>query len=562
MDSKEIKDQQIGNEWDMSGGRGLIAKILNDEVDPTCDPLGSENKLIFCVGVLAGTNAPTAGRLSVGAKSPLTGGVKEANAGGTFGSKMADHGVKAIIIEGTPEDDSWYILRINDSGAEFLPADKYSEMNNYELSEHLMKEFGDEISIASIGCAGERGYKNSSVQITDMDGMPSRAAARGGLGSVMGSKYIKAIIIEPAKNKSRVEYADYEAFKIANKEFIKGIKANETSGVAMPALGTAVLVNPVNTLGAMPTNNFRSGSFDKAEKISGEYLAEMQSNRGGKNGHRCQPGCPIGCSNVYLDKNSDYLTSGFEYETIALNGSNLGIADLDVIAQIDRLCDDLGIDTMETGCTLGVCMEAGKLEFGDAEGAVSLIREMSKGTEFGNILGQGTGECGKYLNVKRIPVVKNQGLAAYDPRSLKGTGVSYATSPMGADHTAGNTLGNPTVVPFEKEGQVELSTNTQVGMATFDSLGMCIFAGFCTADPANINHLVSLLKNRFGGSWTPEQLFGLGVETIALEKKFNLRAGFTEEDNRLPEFMYHEILPPRNTVFDISPEELAMAIPF
>ncbi len=207
-------------------------------------------------------------------------------------------------------------------------------------------------------------------------------------------------------------------------------------------------------------------------------------------------------------------------------------------------------------------MEAGKLEFGDEKGALDLIQEMIDGTEFGRLLGDGTETAGKYLGVKRIPTVKGQSLAAYDPRALKGTGVTYATSPMGADHTAGNTLGDESVNPYKKEGQVELSTTMQVGMATFDNLGMCIFAGFCTADPQNIGYLLEMMSGKFGGEWNPDRLFGLGAQTIGMEKEFNRIAGFTEKDDVLPSFMYTEELGPNNVVFDILEEEMMGAVPF
>ncbi len=562
MSVRTIKYENIDEDFETIGGRGFIGRILNDEVDPTCEPLGSGNKLIFCNGLLAGTNAPTAGRLSVGAKSPLTGTIKEANAGGTFGRELARQGLRAIVIEGKPDEKNWYLLRISPRGAEILSADSLAGLNNYALSDLLKAEYGQKIAAASIGCAGQRGYLNSSIQILDTLGRPTRAAARGGIGAVMGSKRLIAVVIEASPSRYEVEYSDEEAFKIANKKYIQGIMENGLSGKALPALGTAVLVNAVNAIGALPTNNYRAGTFPGAESISGESLSQLQAGRGGKNGHSCQYGCPIGCSNIYMDEKNEYLTSGFEFETIALNGSNLGISDLDTIAAIDRLCDDFGLDTMETGCTLGVCMEAGLIPFGDKKAVLALIHAMGEGTEFGRIMGKGTAFCGAYLKVKRIPTVKNQSLAGYDPRALKGTGVTYATSPMGADHTAGNSIGDPRVVPHEKEGQVELSGKLQIGMATFDSLGMCIFSGFCTAEPQNIGYLVDMMKARFGGEWTPERLFGIGAQTIMAEKKFNAAAGFTAEHDRLPEFMYVEALPPHNTVFDISDQEMAQALPF
>ncbi|MGB9846530.1 MAG: aldehyde ferredoxin oxidoreductase C-terminal domain-containing protein, partial [Desulfotomaculales bacterium] len=539
------------------------AKIMNDEVNPKCDPLGPENKLILCGGLLNGTLAPNTGRLSVGGKSPLTGGIKEANAGGTAAQMMGRLGIRAIIVEGKPRDNEWFILKIDKDRAELLPGDKYAGLNNYALTDQLRKDFGAKIGIISIGCAGERGYRNSTVQVTDMEGRPSRAAARGGLGAVMGAKGLKAVVLDAAGSSAETPYADREKFRAAVKSYVEGIKANPVSGKVFPALGTAALVNMVNALGALPTHNYSNGRWDKAEKISGEKLVEIQSARGGKNGHICMPGCVVACSNVYHDANGNYLTAGLEYETITLNGSNCGIDSLDVIARIDRLCDDFGIDTIETGGTIAVCMEAGIIPFGDGEGAIRLIQEMIAGTDFGKILGQGTEFAGRHLGVKRIPVVKGQNLAAYDPRGLKGTGVTYATSPMGADHTAGNSVGNPAVNPYQKEGQVELSRNLQVAMATVDSLGLCLMAALGPMeDSANIGHLCAMMAGRFGGEWNPEKLFAIGVQTLALEKAFNKAAGFTAKDDRLPDFFSTEVLPSTGSVFDFSEEELAAAVPF
>ncbi|MCL6477268.1 MAG: aldehyde ferredoxin oxidoreductase [Peptococcaceae bacterium] len=562
MDSKSPVWEDVKEEYALFGGRGLIAKILNDEVNPKCDALGPENKLIVCGGLLNGTLAPNSGRLSVGGKSPLTGTVKEANAGGVAGQMLGKLGIKAIIVENKPRDNEWFILKIDRNNAELLPADKYIGLNNYALTSQLRKEFGEKTGIISIGCAGERGYRNSTVQVTDMEGRPSRAAARGGLGAVMGAKGLKAIVLD-ATGPADTHYVDKEKFREAAKNYIAAIKADQVAGHVFPALGTAVLVNMVNALGALPTKNYSDGRWDKAENISGERLAEVQRARGGGAGHICMPGCAVSCSNIYNDENGNYLTSGFEYETITLNGSNCGIDSLDTIARIDRLCDDFGIDTIETGGTVAVCMEAGKIQFGDGEGAIKLIQEMIDGTDFGKILGQGTEFAGKHLGVKRIPTVKGQNMAAYDPRGLKGTGVTYATSPMGADHTAGNSVGMPKINHHKKEGQVEISTNLQVAMATVDSLGMCLMAALSPmADPVNVGYVCQMMAGKYGGEWDPDRLFGIGVQTLALEKAFNKAAGFTAKDNRLPDFMYKEVLPSTGSVFDFTEEELAMAIPF
>jgi len=561
MNTKEVDFQEVKDDYTLFGGRGLIAKIMNEEVDPQCDPLGENNKLILCPGLLTGTMAPCSGRLSIGGKSPLTGTIKEANVGGVAAQLMAKLGLKAVIVEGKQDDDSLYMLIISKDGAELVPAGKYAGMNNYALAEALHADFGSKIGIVSIGCAGERGYRNSTIQVTDTAGNPSRAAARGGLGAVMGAKGLKAIILN-VSGPSDSQYADKESFKTAAQNFTAGVRDNAFSGKVLPGFGTAALVTAVNAMGALPTNNFSTGSFERAEEISGERLAEIHSQRGGSNGHACQAGCVISCSNVYNDEQGNYLTSGLEYETIVLNGSNCGISSLDIIAKIDRMCDDLGLDTIETGATIGVCMEAGKIVFGDGEGSLRLLQEMTDGTEFGRLLGQGTELAGKALGVKRIPTVKGQSLAAYDPRSLKGTGVTYATSPMGADHTAGNTIGSRGVKPHLKEGQVEASTQAQVTMAALDNLGICLFTSTCLGKPENIGHLVSMVQAKVGGEWDADKLFATGITTLSMEKVFNKKAGFTEKDNTLPEFMYSESLPGSNNIFDILPDEMDKAIPF
>lgn len=561
MNTGTIKKEEVPDNYKNLGGRVLSSALIANETDPKCDPLGKDNKLVICTGLLGATSAPSSGRLSVGGKSPLTGGLKEANAGGVVAKQLCKLGIKAIILEEKSQSDDWYMLRITDQSVELLPAGDLVGLNNYALTEKLMNKYGDKIGIVSIGVAGERGYLTSTLQVTSTNGYPSRSAARGGLGAVMGSKGLKAIVVDVSGPKS-TQYADKEKFMEANKRYIKGISDHPVSGSAMPALGTAVLVNGVNAGGALPTNNFSMGTFAGAEKISGEKIAELQAQRGGKIGHACNPGCVIKCSNHYLDKDGNYLTSGFEYETIGLLGSNCGIDDIDAIAGMDRICDDLGVDTMDIGVALGVCMEAGKAAFGDVNGAFAIFKEMEMGTDFGRIVGNGAEYAGKSLKVKRIPTVKNQALAAYDPRAVKGVGVTYATSPMGADHTAGNTFGDPNLNPTGKEGQVETSGALQVATATFDSLGMCIFASFCTADPQMAEAVAELMTYYSGDKWSVDRVFGLGVETLKIEKRYNRQAGITDDADRLPEFMYREALDPTGAIFDFTDEELAKAVPF
>jgi aldehyde:ferredoxin oxidoreductase len=561
MQSQTTFSEAVDQSTVLFGGRSLIAKILQEEVPAKADPLGPENKLIVCPGLFADTVAPCSGRISVGGKSPLTKTIKEANAGGTMAKRMATLNLHGLVLEGQPQKGEWFVLVVDDSGVEFLSAQPYIGMNNYQLGEELRQELGSDISIASIGLAGERGYLNSSIQFTDPEGHPSRAAARGGLGALMGSKGVKAIIFKAVKQ-TAWDYADKTKFVTANKSFVQSILAHPFSGQGLPALGTALLVNVTNEMGILPTNNFSQGRWEHAEKVSGEKIFELQGERGGKMSHVCHQGCVIKCSQIYNDKNGNYLTSGFEYETIGLFGPNCGIRDIDIIAQLDKLCDDLGVDTMDTGCAIGMCMEAGVIDFGDAEGALRLAQEMVEGTELGRVLGNGTEAAGRHLGVKRIPTVKGQAMAAYDPRGLKGLGVTYATSPMGADHTAGNSIGDHSLDGTCKEGQVELSRNLQIIMTVFDSLGLCIFSGICCEDPEALGHLVDMTAAKFGGEWDVDRLMGLGVQTLILEKQFNQAAGFSSKDDRLPDFMYTESLESVSACFDVSDEELAKTLSF
>ena len=373
----------------------------------------------------------------------------------------------------------------------------------------------------------------------------------------MGSKKIKALVI--IEHNRPLRQFD-EDFNLASKQFAEALLGNPVSGGALPAFGTAVLVNMVNASGALPTHNFQQGQFAGAEAISGEKLADTINSRGGKCGHPCQPGCVIRCSNVYLSEGGTYLTAGLEYETIAMLGANCGIKELDIIAQLDRLCDEYGLDTIETGCSVAVAMEAGVIPFGDGVGAVDLVKQIGAGTYLGRILGQGAATTGKVFGVKRVPVVKGQSLAAYDPRAIKGNGVVYATSPMGADHTCGNALGHPAVNPLSPDGQVEVSRDLQVVCAGLDNTGLCLFSAFALGDnPDNLNLVGKMAGTACGAEWNAGDIINLGLKTLAVERQFNERAGFTRAQDRLPEFFYNEPLAPHNTVFDIPAEELAKA---
>lgn len=551
--NKSIYTEKLPDNYMLLGGRGLTSKILLDEVKADCMPLGKYNKLVFAVGLLCGTSAPCSGRLSVGGKSPLTGGVKESNAGGTAAQRIARLGYRAIIFEEKPQENRFFIVLITKDNVQILPGDDLAGLGNYETAKRLFERFGKKISIISIGQAGEMCLPLSGIAVTDPDGRPSRFAARGGLGALMGSKRIKAIIIddEGGQNPQLVEEG---VFREAVKEFITGLREHPVTGKAFPKYGTAVNVNIVNSMGALPTRNFSSGSFEGAEKISGETLHDLILQRGGegKTTHACMPGCVIRCSNVFPDKEGKTIVAPLEYETIGLLGSNCGIDDLDEIAELNYLCNDLGVDTIETGATLAIAMEAGLLSFGDAKRCKELLHEIGRGTILGRVLGQGAAVTGRVLGVERVPVVKNQAMPAYDPRAIKGNIALYSTCPMGADHTAGNTLRAPD--PLSPEGKVEISRKLQINTAVIDSLGICLIAGIVLGGRPDL--VAKMLKGRYGVDLDEDMIYEMGKEVLRNERQFNRLAGFTNVHDRVPEYFKEEKLPPHNTVCDIPDEEI------
>jgi aldehyde:ferredoxin oxidoreductase len=562
MSEGKITKEKVSESYKGLGGRGLTSAIVNSEVPPNCHPLDENNKLVIAPGLLSGTPAPCSGRLSVGAKSPLTGGIKEANAGGTAAQKLSRLDIAAIVVEGKPKDGKLYMLKIDKNGAELLEASELKGLGNYDTVAKLTERYGDKVSYISIGQAGEMMMSAASVAVTDPENRPTRHAGRGGMGAVMGAKGLKAIIVDDSGT-DRVPMEDPDAFREASRKFARLLAGHPVTGETLPTYGTNALANVINEAGAYPTRNFSSGQFEGTDKISGETQRETIINRGGLPKHPCHPGCVIQCSRIYMDKDGNYLTKGPEYETVWANGANLGIDDLDAIAMMDRLYDDYGLDTIEMGVALGVAMEAGIKQFGDAQGAIELVKEVGKGTPLGRILGNGAAVTGQVFGVTRVPVVKGQGLPAYDPRAVKGIGVTYATSTMGADHTSGYSVA-PNVLkvggdldPLSPEGQVEMSRNLQIATAMLDCTGLCLFVAFCVLDePEALDAIRDMLNARYGTSLTNDDLTELGKKVLRMEREFNKAVGFTNADDRLPLFFKTEKLPPHNVVFDVPDEEL------
>ncbi|MBW2572659.1 MAG: aldehyde ferredoxin oxidoreductase [Deltaproteobacteria bacterium] len=544
------------------GGRAMTSAIVAKEVPPLCHPLGKNNKLVIAPGMLSGSHAAQSGRVSVGCKSPLTGGIKEANAGGQGAQVQARLGYAAIVLEGKPKDDTLYKVVINKDGVTITPDNSLKMMGNYDLIDKINAEYGDKVACISIGPAGEMKMAAATVAFTDMEQRPTRHAGRGGVGAVMGAKGVKVIVLDDADMPTRSP-ADPEKFKEANKAFVAGLKKHPITGEGLPGFGTNVLANVINEAGAYPTHNFQIGRFDGVGNISGEAQSEIMTSRGGKVKKGCHKGCVIQCSGIYNDKDGNYLTKRPEYETVWAHGANCGIDDQDDIAMLDRLDDDYGLDTIEMGATIGVAMEAGLAKFGDSEAAINLLKEVGQGTPLGRILGGGAAVTGKVFGVERVPVVKGQALPAYDPRPVQGIGVTYATSPMGADHTAGyavtaNVLGvGGNIDPLKPEGQIELSRNLQIATAAIDATGFCLFIAFAILDQADtFQAMLDILSAFSGQELTADGVTALGQKILTDERDFNTRAGFTKEHDRLPEFFQNEPLAPHNVTFDVKDEDL------
>lgn len=563
--NRSVKKEAVPERYQQLAGRGLTSTLICDEVDATCHPLGPNNKLVFAPGLVTGTPAPSSGRLSVGGKSPLTGGIKESNAGTAWPQQVAKLGIKAIIIEGCPNDDTWWGLHITKNGAEFVPADEYVGLSLYDIYPRLAERFGNKVSIAAIGIAGEKRMAMAGIAFNDMENRPSRYAGRGGLGAVMGSKHLKLIVVDGADGPG-VEMADKAVFTAGRKKLTDAIRSHDVTkpGGGLNSFGTASLVNVINEAGAFPTRNFRTGQFEGAAKISGEAMAECCQQRGGVGmmGHGCHPGCIIKCSNVIPNADGTELVSVIEYETTWSLGANCGIDDLDAIGRLTWLCNDLGIDTIEAGVTIGIAMEAGLAEFGDSDKAAELLEEIRKGTPLGHVIGNGASHTAKTFGILRCPTAKSQGMPAYDPRAIKGIGITYAVGTMGADHTSGYTIA-PEIVgvggkvdPFDTH-KAELVRDFQYTTAFIDFAGHCLFIAFPILDiPTGLEGLVEECNGILGTNWTLDDIGRIGKQIITKERDFNTAAGLNAAHDRLPEFMKYEELPPHNVVWDVPDEEI------
>jgi aldehyde:ferredoxin oxidoreductase len=541
-----IARRELHGEEIVKAGRYLIAKTLLEEGAATVDPLSPANPLIFSAGPFAGTAFSNANRTSVGCKSPLTGGIKEANGGGTFSYALGQLQIAGFTLRSASPD--WVVLHFRKDGTiGFDDVGPYLGKGVYAIAEMLYERYSKKVAIAVCGPVGEYQGLLAGIAFSDREGRPTRLAARGGVGAVMGSKKVKAIVVDldkipPLHDKKKVN-GDI-------KTYAQKLQADSVVMNFYNKLGTMGMADYQNYIGGLPVRNFTGGqladvSAGETFKMGGDYIGELNTSRGGEQTHACMPGCVIQCSNIYHDAEGKEVVSPVEYETLGLLGTNCGIAEPDQLAQLNYIANDLGIDTIETGATLAVLMDAGLAPFGDLDFMVDCLAQIGAGTDMGRIWAQGTARVGEYYNVQRVPVIKKQAISAYDPRVVEVTGITMMVTAQGADHTAGN-LPRLKTREMQPADMISQSLLHQTRVAANDSLGFCIFG--MTVTNFNQDFVVDAINSAHGTALTPAFFEALGRETLRLEREFNCQAGFGVEDDELPAFFYAEPLAPTNHV--------------
>ncbi len=553
----ESRKEDFDTKEYMLGGRTLSSRLVSKEVPPTCDPFGKNNTLFFCTGVLVGTTVSSSGRISIGAKSPLTGGIKESNAGGIVGARMAQHGLRCIALESAPKGNAgWKIVVIGKDKVELVDGEFLADKGVYEKSELLVEKFGAKAGCVTIGPAAEKLLLATGIACSDPHGVCSRYAGRGGLGAVMSSKRVIAMVILD-DGEVKPTYADAESFKAGSKFIVQQLKENPVSSL-FTKYGTAAMVDICQSMKVLPTRNFTHGTLDGAEKINAQSLYDIITERGGegKTQHACMHPCAIQCSNVYPDKDGKLLCSPIEYETMALMGSNLCLTNLDVIAEMNKIANDAGVDTLDVGSAIGVAMEAGLAEFGDEEAVIKMMEEVRNITPLGRILASGCKVAAKVLGVRHAPHVLGQAIPAYEPRGTKGMAMTYLSNPMGADHTFGFTLRDEDD-PASKEGKLALSKKFQVIGSRMDAMGLCNFVRYSVRN--DMTPLLDLIEAMHGVEISATEFDDFVKETLRIEHQFNSDAGITAQDYRFSETFYEEEQPEAGEKIDITDEESAQA---
>jgi aldehyde:ferredoxin oxidoreductase len=528
----ECRGLEEGLLRDYLGGRGLAVRLVAER-GPGIDPLSPDNPLVFATGPLTATPVPTAGRFCLASRSPLTGTMIDSNSGGRFGAQLKRCGIDALVITGRADGPVY--LSVTEKKAEIKDASSLWGREVPEASRELEEREGKGTSVACIGPAGERTALLAGV-MNDVN----RAAARGGLGAVMGSKNLKAVT---ARGGAEVEVADPGRLRFVIKESYRWIKANPVTSRGLPLYGTAILVNLLNELGAFPSYNFRRSRFPEAESISGEALSETLLVR-----RKACWGCPIGCARV--TRAGGEAGEGPEYESVWALGAQCGVGDLEAVAKANYLCNRAGLDTISTGSTIGCAMELAEKgmlpegpRFGRARDMLKSVRAMSEGKGLGEELARGSLRLAAGRGAPELAMqVKGLELPAYDPRGLQGQGLSFATSNRGGCHLRAYLVG-PEVLGIPKLVDRH-STRDKPGLAIFyqhinaavDSLVLCRFLQFSVSD----DHLARFLTAATGLSFKAADLHRAGERIWNLERSFNLACGIDASADTLPPRLLEE----------------------
>lgn len=538
--SVEPLDMELAHKF--IGGRGLGTKMLYDAGVATVDPLSPENQLIYITGPMTGAAAPSTGRYMVVTKSPLTGMIACSNSGGIWGAKLKYAGWDAIIVEG--EAPEWAYIVIDDDKIEIRDASDLVGMKSELIDDTLKERHGQDFSVLNIGPAGEKKVLLAAI-MNDKD----RAAGRSGVGAVMGSKKLKAIVVR-ATRKNLDNIADIDALKEATKRAMEVIRENPVTGSGLRQLGTAVLVNIVNNIGAFPTNNWQGSYAEYGDDISGETLADTYLVKAGA----CYR-CPIACARVI--KVGDKVVGGPEYEPLWAYGGNCGNNDLNAIDICNMLCNEYGLDAISTPCTIAAAMELYQrgyiteeecdgypLEWGNTESLIEWTKRMGDPeSELAWLMSSGSARlCEHYGHPEISMSVKKQEMPAYDARAIQGIGITYATSNRGGCHVRGYMI-SPEVLGLPEQLDRTVTTDKAAWAKTFqdltaviDSMGHCLFTSFAMGAP----EYTDLLNAATGTTWTVEEVLNIGDRIYNIERMFNKAAGMKPEDDRLPKRLLEE----------------------
>jgi len=542
LSTGQIKKEDLDLELAMKfvGGRGLGSYFLAEEVDPKTESLSPANKIIIATGPLTGSQAPTGGRYMVVTKSPLTGTIASSNSGGYWGTELKRAGYDMIILEGKSESPCY--IYINDDTVEIKDATKYWGKLVSETTDLLADEVGDaRARVLTIGPAGERQSLLASIMNEKY-----RAAGRSGVGAVMGSKGLKAIVV---RGTGKLSPAKTDECKTVLANARKKIKECEVTGTGLPAYGTSVLVNLINQSGIYPTNNFQESYFETADKTSGETLADKYLVR-----NVACFGCPIACGRY--TKVDDVEGEGPEYETIWAYGASCGVDDLPAIIKANKLCNEYGLDTISAGATIACAMELCEkgliksdeidgpaLKFGSSEAIVEWTRKMGTGEGFGKKLADGSFRLAKEYGAEELSMsVKKLELPAYDLRGVQGHGLQCATSNRGGCHVRGYMI-SPEIIglpekldPLSLEGKAVWVKIFQDLTAVIDSLGLCLFTSFALG----AEDYKDMFNAIVGHNWTTESLLEAGERIWNFERMFNLKAGISPSEDKLPRRLLSE----------------------